>query len=46
MGHGIENKASKNVLWKRILSRCRESCMGTEIRLQFERHIIRIALAD
>ena len=37
-----ENKASKHVLRKIILSRYHKSYMVTEIRLQFGRHIFRL----
>jgi len=37
----VENKASKHVFGEEF---CHESCMGTEIRLQFGRHIIRLHL--
>jgi len=42
----FEKKAFKHVFGKWIFSGCHESCMGTEIRLQFGRHIIRFALGD
>jgi len=42
----VENKASKQVFRKSILTWCHESCMGTENRLQYDRHIIRFALVD
>jgi len=42
----VENKATKHVFGKWNLSRCDESCMGTEISLQFGRHIIHFAVGD
>jgi len=40
----VDNKASKYALRKRILSRCHESCVGTEIYSQFGRHIVRLVM--
>jgi len=42
----VNNKVSKHVLRKRILSRCHESCTGPEIRLQFGINNIRLALGN
>jgi len=42
----VEKKACTRVLLKWIPSWCDESCMGTEICLQFGRRNIRFALGD
>ena len=41
----VENKVF-SVFAKRIRRRCDESCMGTEIRLLFGRHVFRFANGD
>jgi len=44
--HNIENKASNHVFGKCIFSGCNDSCMGTEIRWLFRRHMICNTIGD